>query len=109
MDNHLLPNIGDIITFSGMWHASLSVNEDGLFPHGVVTAIVRYDMIIDTDHDHEFWGTLAYPITINDIFIDDSKIYVVRWATINSHIIDSYKLINEEWFYNESFRIVSRA
>lgn len=109
MDKSLLPNVGDIITFSGMWHASLNVNNDEQFPNGVVTAILPYDAVESLTSDSEFWGTLAYPLTINSIYIENSTVYVVRWATSNQHIIVSYRLINEEWFYNDSFRIVSRA
>tara|TARA_B100000287_G_scaffold53026_1_gene46683 strand:+ start:4267 stop:4596 length:330 start_codon:yes stop_codon:yes gene_type:complete len=109
MDNSLLPNVGDIITFSGMWHASLNVDKDGRFPNGIVTAIVPYDAMESFTSDSDFWGTLAYPLTINNVYIDSSVIFIVHWATDNHHIASSYRLINEEWFYNESFRIVSRA
>ena len=109
MDKSLLPNVGDIITFSGMWHASLNVDNDGQFPNGIVTAILPYDAMENFTSDSEFWGTLAYPLTINNIYIENSTVYVVHWATSSQHIIQSYRLINEEWFFNDSFRIVSRA
>ena len=109
MDNSLLPNVGDIITFSGMWHASLNLDKAGQFPNGIVTAIVPYDVMSEISSDSEFWGTLAYPITINSIYLEGSVVFVVNWATSNNHVASSYRLINEEWFYNESFRIVSRA
>ena len=92
-----------------MWHSSLSVEENGLFPNGVVTSIVKYDEIADDNNDKTLMGTLAYPIAITNAYLDDSLVYIVRWATDNPHITVSYRLINEEWFYNHSFRIVSRA
>ena len=73
-----LPNIGDIITFSGVWHSSLSNTEDGLFPNGVVTSIVRYDSISVGKSDKEFMGTLAYPITINNVYVENSKVFIVQ-------------------------------
>jgi len=109
MDDALLPKIGDIITFTQMWHSSLSIKESGLFPNGVVTSIVKYDTIADSNNDKTLMGTLAYPIAITNAYLDDSLVYIVRWATENPHITVSYRLINEEWFYNHSFRIVSRA
>ena len=109
MDSSYLPNIGDIITFSGMWHDSLSLDSEGVFPNGIVTSIVRYNNIMNSTNSSEFMGTLAYPITISNIHVESSIIYVVQWATTNPHIMSSYRLINEEWFYNDSFRIVSRV
>lgn len=104
-----MPNVGDIITFTQMWHSSLSMNNDGLFPNGIVTSIVKYDDISDNIDDKSFMGTLAYPIAVTNVYLNNSSVYIVRWATDNPHIVSSYRLINEEWFYNHSFRIVSRA
>ena len=104
-----LPNVGDIITFCGVWHSSLSDTKDGAFPNGVVTSIVKYDSIAIGKKDKDFIGTLAYPITINNAYVENSRVFIVQWATASSHIREGYRLINEEWFYNKSFRIISRA
>ena len=108
MYDNSLPKVGDIITFSGLWHVSLSRNDDGVFPNGLITSIMKYNEMSGSS-DEEFMGTLAYPISINNMYVQNSSVYVVQWATTSSHIKQSYSLINEEWFYNKSFRIVCRA
>ena len=109
MHDKSLPRVGDIITFTGLWHITLSMEKDGLFPNGIVTSIARYDSISAGKEDELFMGTLAYPITVNNAYVENSRVYTVQWATNSVHIKESYSLINEEWFYNKSFRIVSRA
>ena len=50
---------------------------------------------MSANSDDDFMGTLAYPITINNIYIQNSCVFAVQWATTNSHIKQSYSLINE--------------
>ena len=108
MYDNSLPKVGDIITFSGLWHVSLSRNQDGKFPNGLITNVIKYDDI-SAGKEEDFMGTLAYPISINNVYIQNSRVFTVQWATSSLHIKQSYSLINEEWFYNKSFRIVCRA
>ena len=55
------------------------------------------------------FGTLAYPLNTGEKYIDEQTVYIVRWATADKELAKSYKYINEEWFYNSSFLIISRA
>ena len=55
------------------------------------------------------FGTLAYPLSLGSTYISDQTVFIVHWATKSPELAKSYKYINEEWFYNSSFVIVSRA
>ena len=106
-----LPNVGDLIKFSDRWSvaAKSDLDQDDKNPVGLITAIISYNNLVEKDTLGEVYGTLAYPITI-DIHISDlSRVFVVQWATTNTYFKQSYSWINEEWFYNESFIIISRA
>jgi len=100
----VLPKIGDIITFSPVWQI---LHEDK-FPCGIITDISTYKLL-SSKYDNDLIGTLAYPMTIDVNFFENAKVFVVQWASTNPNIVKSYRLINEEWFYNNSFFIVSRS
>tara|TARA_B100001094_G_C18158241_1_gene787741 strand:- start:800 stop:1129 length:330 start_codon:yes stop_codon:yes gene_type:complete len=105
----LLPKVGDIITFSGKWNLNLDAGSPS--PCGVVVKINMYnsESLELFGLDGELFGTLAYPVAFDHESNQLSKVYVVEWATENKTLKDSYKCINEEWFYNGVFLILSRA
>lgn len=105
----LLPKVGDIITFSGKWNLNLETGTPS--PCGVVVKINTYnsEALELFGIDGELFGTLAYPISFDPKYNDLSNIFIVEWATDNKVLKDSYRCINEEWFYNGVFLIVSQA
>lgn len=105
----LLPKVGDIITFSGKWN--LNLNDSDPSPCGVVVKINSYnsEALRLFGIDGELFGTLAYPMSFEQEDVEKSNVYIVEWATINKNLKDSYRCINEEWFYNGVFLILSRA
>ncbi len=107
----LLPNIGDIITFNQVWQLQIEVNDDNHFPCGVITSKKKYGELrrVSAANSLTLYGTLAYPLSIGGTYVDDQMVYIVRWATINKDLAACYKYINEEWFYNNSFLVLSRA
>jgi len=107
MGRILLPKIGDIITFSGKWN--LTINESDPAPNGLVIKVRPYDSQDGYDLWEELHGTLAYPLSMDQNIIASSLVYIVEWATVDMHIRRSYRCINEEWFYNGVFIIVSEA
>ena len=112
MINLLVPNVGDIITFNSVWQLQVNVTLDEHFPCGIVTSKKKYgELRTETARNSlTLYGTLAYPLTqLGDGHVDEQVIYIVRWATFDKELAKSYKYINEEWFYNSSFLIVSRA
>tara|TARA_B100000287_G_scaffold434758_1_gene500258 strand:+ start:1084 stop:1416 length:333 start_codon:yes stop_codon:yes gene_type:complete len=105
-----LPKIGDIITFSGKWNLIAVPEGSGHMPHGIVTDIRPYGQL---DHsaleDDMYFGTLAYPLSVDIYLNQNSNIYVVQWASNERHVVNSYRCINEEWFLNDVFIIISKA
>ena len=115
MINLSLPKVGDVITFNTVWQLQIEVRNTGIddnnFPCGVITSKKKYGEL-----QHEcsassltLYGTLAYPLSMGQTFIDDQIVFIVRWATSDDALAKSYKYINEEWFYNNSFLVVSKA
>ena len=103
-----LPDVGDLITFSNRWEL-MKGKTDKRQPVGLITDIITYNQLLANDMKGEVYGTLAYPITI-DIHVSElSRVYIVKWATSDQAIISSYSWINEEWFHNESFIIISKG
>lgn len=106
-----LPSIGDLVTFSDRWDIlKKSVNiEHNRQPVGIITNIISYTELSQQDSLRDIYGTLAYPITV-DIHVSElSRVFVVQWASNDALVKSSYTWINEEWFYNESFIILSKA
>ena len=106
-----LPNVGDIITFNTVWQINVLKEIDDHFPHGVVTSKKKYGELRGDQGGASLtlYGTLAYPLSIGGAYIDEQVVFIVRWATNNTDLARSYKYINEEWFYNNSFLIISKA
>ena len=108
-----MPNIGDIITFNSVWQVAIQKETDHRYPVGVVTSIKKYGDLSRGQRELEMTpyliGTLAYPMTYNTELVLDHKVFVVRWVTMDKNLAKNYMYINEEWFYNNSFLIVSRA
>ena len=111
MDSIVLPRIGDLIAFTDLWSAGHPVNTNGRYPYGIVTKISIFKDLYNNPHSREniVVGTLAYPLALGVYDVDVSRVYKVEWATKTPYLTSNYKYINEEWFYNNSFRIVSRA
>lgn len=107
MGTFVLPNIGDIITFAPVWQLTIKC-DNNKYPCGIITSITTYDTVA-SEYKDDLMGTLAYPLTIDQSFFDKTRVYVVQWASNNINVVQSYRLVNEEWFYNNSFIIVSRA
>ena len=106
-----LPNVGDIITFNSVWQLNVLSNYDDHFPNGVVTSKKKYrELNLEYQNNAlTLFGTLAYPLSVPAGVVDDQLIFIVRWATKDPNLAKSYRYINEEWFYNSSFIIVSKA
>ena len=107
----LLPDIGDVITFNTVWQLQVKVEDDNHFPCGVITSKKKYGELRGDQGGTSLtlYGTLAYPLSIGGAYIDEQVVFIVRWATNNTDLARSYKYINEEWFYNNSFLIISKA
>ena len=103
-----LPKVGDLITFSDRWDIIKEASQERQ-PVGLVINIISYNQLLENDTLGEVYGTLAYPITIDVHVSDLSRVFIVMWATTNNTVKSSYTWINEEWFYNESFIIISKA
>ena len=108
-----VPSIGDIITFNSVWQVAIKLEPNHRYPVGVVTSIKKYGDLSRGQKELELTpyliGTLAYPMTYNTEIVLDHKVYVVLWLTKDKNLAKNYMYINEEWFYNSSFLIVSRA
>jgi hypothetical protein len=102
-----LPKVGDIITFSGKWNLTLAEPEPS--PSGIVIRIEAYSTLSTFGTYVELHGTLAYPLSIDHESSLKSKVFIVEWATHDLHVKQSYRHINEEWFYNGVFLTVSEA
>ena len=107
MGHYILPKVGDIIKFSGKWN--LTTDDPDKSPAGVIIRIRTYSTIDSYELYNDLFGTLAYPLSIDANVLIDSKVFVVEWATSNEHLKYSYRCINEEWFYNGVFFIISKA
>lgn len=106
-----LPNVGDLIRFTKIWdldfYSDGSPNENKN-PIGIVTSIQDYDKL-EKQNDETLIGTLAYPLTILDSNAKTAKVFAIQWASDNKEFCLSYRLINEEWFWNNSFIVISRV
>lgn len=109
--SYTLPNVGDLIRFTKIWdldfYSDNSPNENRS-PIGVVTSIEEYNTL-EKQNDEKLIGTLAYPLTILDSNAKTAQVFVIHWASDNKEFCRSYRLINEEWFWNGSFIVVSRT
>ena len=103
-----LPKIGDLITFSTKWTITES-QRNKRQPVGVITNIMSYDNLLKKDALGEVYGTLAYPITIDMHVTEFSTVFVVHWFVEDAIVRTSYSWINEEWFFNQSFIILSES
>jgi len=110
MPDYNIPKIGDLIIFSRKWNHGL---EGENYPCGIVVRII-YDEAINIVDDFfdiksavKYQGTLAFPLTVEEKMI--TTIYVIKWATNDKYIKKAYEMINEEWFYNETFLIISKS
>jgi len=102
-----LPNVGDLITFTKVWDRVFpNVNK---YPYGLVTAIEDYDQLLIIEGKEELIGTLAFPLRSKDAILKNGKVFTVRWGLKNESSDNSYRLIHEEWFHNESFIVVQRT
>ena len=106
----ILPNIGDLIAFTELWSAGHPIETNSRYPYGIVTGIRIFKNLYNNPKTRKdmVTGTLAYPLAIGVYDINISKVFQVEWATNITQIVENYRYINEEWFYNCSFRIVSR-
>ena len=74
-----LPKVGDLIGFRKVWNLPI---EGDRYPYGIVTSIRKCNNS-DSLYDDKFYGTLAFPLTINHDITSHTKIFVVQWATSN--------------------------
>ena len=58
--------------------------------------------------DEWFRSTLCYPLTVDPYESEMSMIYHVYWFTDEKYIYETYKLINEEWFEQGLFEVISK-
>ena len=106
--NVKLPKIGDLVTFSTRWTIAES-QRNKRQPVGVITDIMTYNNLLKEDTLGEVYGTLAYPITIDMHITEFTTVFIVHWFIEDAAIRTSYAWINEEWFFNESFIILSES
>lgn len=102
----LLPNIGDLIKFSKKWNSIF--NDNSMTCHGIIHNIKTLKQIQDEYmfDDEWFRSTLCYPLTVDPYQSEHSIIYYVYWFTDEKYILDTYKLINEEWFHQGLFEVI---
>ena len=99
-----LPKVGDLITFTNVWDEVLSNN--GRYPYGIVTNLLEYDSLLISDDKDSLIGTLAFPLEDQCALKKNFKVFVVRWSDNKAN---SFKFINEEWFHNKSFIVVTKT
>ena len=89
----------------------MNLNDDVPSPCGIVVKINSYntESLKLFGLDGELFGTLAYPLSFDYENVDHSTVYIVEWATQDDNVKSSYRCINEEWFYNGVFLILSQA
>ena len=113
MNEQDLPKVGDIITFSNKYNLLKDNVDDIPVPHGIVTKVVSYrtaDIRVNNSiADPDLFNTLAYPFAFDPDYLDNSAVYFVKWASIDKKFSGLYRCINEEWFYQGMFVIISRA
>ena len=100
----VLPKVGDLVTFTRAWDKVLA--RDGRYPYGLVTNILEYDSLLIEEGESELIGTLVFPLEDLDAYKKNFKVFVVRWGDNKDN---SFRLINEEWFHNKSFIVVTKT
>ena len=100
---YVLPNISDLIKFSNQWGNLFS--DDQMHVYGVVYKIETLQDIYDRHSYDEDWykTTLFYPLTIDPYESLESIVFYVHWFTDEEYILNTYKIINEEWFVQGLF------
>ena len=102
-----VPNIGDLIRFTDKWTETFSDNAVPVY--GIVYKICTVlDLQYEDYDDKWFQTTLAYPVTLDTYEASNTYVYFVYWFTVESFIAATYNLINEEWFAQDLFVIVSK-
>lgn len=101
-----LPNVGDLITFTEVWDKVFS---NDMYPYGLVTSVHDYDTLLIFEGKEELIGTLAFPLKDEDALNKSGKVFVVRWSLKDEVYGNSFRLIHEEWFHNESFIVAQRS
>ena len=102
-----VPNIGDLIKFTEKWTQTFSDTKDPVY--GIVYKICTVLDLQYEDYDEKwFQTTLAYPVTLDVYESSQTNVYFVFWFTGESFIASTYNLINEEWFAQDLFVIVSK-
>jgi len=101
------PKVGDLIRFSEKWCSIF--DDDLIIAYGIVHKIqtlkeIQEQYIFD---DEWFRTTLCYPLTVDPYESETSIIYHVYWFTDEKYIFETYKLINEEWFQQDLFEVIS--
>ena len=113
MNEDDLPKVGDIITFSNKYNLLKNDTQDIPVPCGIVTRVVSYrtaDIKINNSiADPDLFNTLAYPFAFDPDYLDSSAVYFIKWASDNKKFLGLYRCINEEWFYQGMFVVISRA
>ena len=101
-----LPNISDLIKFSDQWGSLFS--DDQMQVYGVVYKIETLQDIYNRHSYDEDWykTTLFYPLTIDPYESLDSMVFYVHWFTGEEYILSTYKIINQEWFFQGLFVVV---
>ena len=102
------PKIGDLIRFTEKWR---SIFDDNLvISYGIIHKIetlrdIQNKFIFD---DEWYRTTLCYPLTVDPYESELSLIFYVFWFTDEKFILETYKLINEEWFQQGLFEVISQ-
>lgn len=110
-----IPCVGDIIAFSDNWRSHVKVYSNmnnGVSPYGLVTNVDTYQSLLTKNYNisptrTHLYGSLAYPITMDMHKGEYSKVFTVKWAIESREFQRNYAYINEEWFYNKTFAIIS--
>jgi len=112
-----IPCVGDVIVFSDNWQSHVKVYSNlnsSVSPYGLVTNIDTYQSLMNKNYNisstrTHLYGSLAYPISMDMHKGEHSKVFTVKWATESNEFQRNYAYINEEWFYNKTFAVLSAA
>lgn len=102
------PKIGDLIKFTEKWS---SIFDDHLvFSYGIIYKIETLKQVQERYVFDDEWyrTTLCYPLTVDPYLSEMSLIFYIHWFTDQKFIIETYKLINEEWFRERLFEVISK-